>query len=395
VHLAFDNNLSVDDVAGLGAEEFLDKSLVSLVVDIEFFLVVVFKLRVINHLLRNTLSSEEPDGLDVKVGNLTNDGHHSESVSSEWINSLEETVHKVAGLIKDNTLTFVLIVLGVVEAVSLVIVVVEEEINTFSSLLLWGEVNEIGLESGDIEFAGWESIEGIDSLERSGILISSGLLGSSLGSWFLFLFLLGWSNGFLGLGTELDVTESLDDLWEGDEFLEPGRNVGGNWLSEATIEGNLEGKDKTESNNDISNGESFTYEEGLALEVSVEESDLFLQVLDSVVEDFSLNYSPSKDSLVENSDVRKESGVGEINELINLSALEVVVTSKTVVGESSDVSSDGSWLNEDSLLSFENGELASEWLSLELLGFSDLFWDDFFSEFNVSELGSNVCNIGE
>jgi len=141
---------------------------------------------------------------------------------------LEETVHKVAGLIKDNTLTFVLIVLGVVEAVSLVIVVVEEEINTFSSLLLWGEVNEIGLESGDIEFAGWESIEGIDSLERSGILISSGLLGSSLGSWFLFLFLLGWSNGFLGLGTELDVAESLDDLWEGDEFLEPGRNVGGN-----------------------------------------------------------------------------------------------------------------------------------------------------------------------
>lgn len=279
VGLALNNDLAVDGVANLGAEELLDELLVGFVVEGEFSLVIVLELRVIDHLLRNALASEEPDGLDVKVGDLSNDGHHGEGVASERVDSLEETVHEVAGLIEDNTLTFVLVVLGVVEAVALVVVVLEEEVNTLGLLDIVGEVNEVGLECHQVELAGREFIEGIDGLNGGGFSICF-LLGGSSGSGFLLLLLLGGSNGLLGLGAELDVTESLDDLREGDESLEPGSNVGGNGLSEATVEGNLEGKDEGESNLDISNSESIANEVGLALEVGVEDSDVFLELLD-------------------------------------------------------------------------------------------------------------------
>lgn len=78
------------------------------------------------------------------------------------------------------------------------------------------------------------------------------------------------------------------------------------------------------------------------MEVGVDDSNLLLKVLDGIVELFSLNWGPSEDSSVESEDVWLDGGVGEVNELIDLCALEVGVAVETVGAVSGEESSDGS-----------------------------------------------------
>jgi hypothetical protein len=110
VEFAFLNLESVDNITGLGRPEFSDELFVFGFAEVKFSNIVVFKLRMFLHLFRDTLSSEEPDTLDFKVGFFTKDSNHSESVLSEVIESLEETVHEVSGLIEDFSFTWILLV---------------------------------------------------------------------------------------------------------------------------------------------------------------------------------------------------------------------------------------------------------------------------------------------
>lgn len=157
----------------------------------------------------------------------------------------------------------------------------------------------------------------------------------------------------------------------------------------------MEWEEECNSNNNISNSESIANEVWFALEVGVKKSDLLLDVLDWGVEDFSLDNTETEDGSYDVVKVGNEGCVWEINELIDLSTLEVVGTGKSVGAVFSEESSDGSWLNEDTLFGLEDWELSSEWLGLELLWLGDFFWDNFFSDLNTWELGGDVGNIDE
>jgi hypothetical protein len=88
-------------------------------------------------------------------------------------------------------------------------------------------------------------------------------------------------------------------------------------------------------------------------------------------------------------------GVGEVNELVDLSWLEGVVAWKSLAWESTEVSSDGSWLNKGTVFGLEDWELAGEWFSLEILWLGFLLWDDDFGELNFGELGGDDSEVSE
>lgn len=280
--LDFLDGSALDGFSVFVAEEVADELSVFFVVNAEFSLVVVFELRVVNHLLRDTLASEKEDSFDVEIGFLTSDGKRCEDVLSEVVHSLEETVHQVGGLVENNTFTFVLVVLGVEEGVSFFVVVVEEVLHTFT--LSVSNVNEVVLEIVEDQLGRREEIKGIFLLLGESFFFSGlfSLLGGSSGS---LLFFLRWGNDLHGLSSELDVTDSLDNFGESKELEDPLFNVSGNGLSSTGINGNLEGNNDGESANDISNSESVTNKVLLSLQVDVEESDGFLKVLDGVVVD--------------------------------------------------------------------------------------------------------------
>jgi hypothetical protein len=228
---------------------------VGFVGDIEFSLLVILELGVVEHLLGNSLASEEPDSLDVEVRLFSEDCVHGECVLSEVVDSLEESIHHVEGLIKNFTFTRVLVILTEVDSVVFRDIVVKEELEAFSLLVL--VVDEEGLEVVEVELAGVglvEFIKGINILLDNGltILINCGLLHLGLGynHWLL----LNREGRLDGLGAELDGSESGNYLWELGNSLNPGGDVG-EGLSESTIEDYLEGDGEGEENNYVSNGD--------------------------------------------------------------------------------------------------------------------------------------------
>ena len=75
---------------------------------------------------------------------------------SEVINSLEETVHHVSSVMKDLSFTFIFIVMNEVDTVTFFVVVFEEELHAFSSLIF--VVNKESLETKEIKLGGWKGI---------------------------------------------------------------------------------------------------------------------------------------------------------------------------------------------------------------------------------------------
>lgn len=70
------NLLSVDNFTNLGSPEISDELSVFWLVDVKKSLLVVFELWVVNHFLWDSVSSEEPDSFDIKIGFFTEDGGH-------------------------------------------------------------------------------------------------------------------------------------------------------------------------------------------------------------------------------------------------------------------------------------------------------------------------------
>ena len=131
-------------VSLLEAPELGDKGLILGVGGVELLLFVVFELWVVNHLLWDFVTSEHPDGDDVELWLLTNNGDGSPSVLSEVIDSLEEAVEQVVELVLLHTFTFVLVVVQEVDAVAISVVVFKEVLHTLASFVRL--IHEEGLE---------------------------------------------------------------------------------------------------------------------------------------------------------------------------------------------------------------------------------------------------------
>jgi len=100
----------VDDVALLGSPESSDECNVFGIVEVHPALLVVLELGVVNGFLGNCGASEQPHTFDFEAGLLTQDDVSGEGVLSELVESLQETLAEVLSLVKDLTLSLVLVV---------------------------------------------------------------------------------------------------------------------------------------------------------------------------------------------------------------------------------------------------------------------------------------------
>jgi len=268
------------------APEVADELAVSLVADVELASLVVLELGVVNHLLRDALSAEEPDTLNLEVGLLAKDSGVREGIGSELVvHALEEAVHEVGGLVKQLTLALILLVVHEVDRVALRVVVIEEVLHSLSGFLVT-EVHEVGLEVGQHELAGRKEIQRVLS---SGLLfallvVTSGLLGSGSGCLNLLLLLLSNVSRLETLLGELGVSDAGNNLRVLDVGLEPGSHVGHS-LAEATIEDGLEEDEKLSSHSNVGHGHVVANEVLLALQVGIDDLHDILHLLQSVVVD--------------------------------------------------------------------------------------------------------------
>jgi len=209
---------AVGNIAFLGSPEFSDEFLVLWLRHVEFSGLVVLKLRVLLHLFGNSLASEQPDSLNFEVGLLAEDGVDGEGVLSEVVDSLEEALHEVDGLVEDLALTGVFLVVQVVDGVAFRVEVLEELVD--GGTLLVGVVDEESLEFEEVELGRREHVEGVDVLLLGCLFF---LLGSRLSDFSLALNL---DDGLDNLLSHLDVSESLDNLRNLSNSLEPSSYVG-------------------------------------------------------------------------------------------------------------------------------------------------------------------------
>jgi len=229
-------------ISCLGCPEIFNQISIFFLADIEFSLLIVFKLWVVEHLLGNTLASEEPDTLQIQIGFFSEDGMHCQYVLSEMINSLQEAVHQVQGLIKHLSLSWILLIFDMIDSVIFWLIVVEEELDSLT--LLVGMVDEESLVVVQVELGGMslvKFIEGISVFLGCWFLaiisrFFSSCLGFGLSCW-LFL---GREGRFDGLSNCLDISNSVNDLLQSSNSFPPLGSIG-HRLSESTIENSLEG----------------------------------------------------------------------------------------------------------------------------------------------------------
>jgi hypothetical protein len=134
----------------------------------------------------------------------------------------------------------------------------------------------------------------------------------------------------------------------------------GHGLSETSIECGLEEREDVNGKNDISNGDSSTNEVILSIQVGVQDLDGRLDCLDIFVVGISIRSGPSEGRIDDFSANRLDSRDGEVNPLVDLSALEGVSTIKMTFTLSGEVSSDGSTFNEVAFRGLEEGNLTSD-----------------------------------
>jgi len=150
------NFLSIDNISNFSTPEISDQFSIFFTVHIQFSEFIIFKLWVVFHFLRNSLSSEEPNSFNFKIGLLSQNSVHGKRVLSEMVNSLQEAIHHVLGLEQNCTLTFIFVVVNEINTVSCFIVIFEEEFYAFSFLVL--VIDKESLETEEIEWTRWESI---------------------------------------------------------------------------------------------------------------------------------------------------------------------------------------------------------------------------------------------
>jgi len=211
----------------------------------------------VDELLRNDLSTDEEDALDLKIGNLVQHAELAEGVLPEVVHSLKETFKKVLELIVDGTFLAELLVMQEPESVAFKIDLLHE-LGPALAALVWS-IDVVGLEVEEIEAGGGQGIKWVDILLW---LVSSGLIllgfsGLSLSGLFRLLFNLDLRLDTL-LG-DLDSTVDRNKLGKGGDSLKPGSCLGGRLL-EAKVEDGLVADAEEAGEEDVCNGDAVAYE---------------------------------------------------------------------------------------------------------------------------------------
>ena len=107
VHFVFSNSHSFDLFTLFSTPEVSNQLFILSIVYIQFSKFVILELRMVYHLLGNSLSSEEPHSFNFKIWFISEHHVSSKGVLSEMVNSLQESVQEISKLILDLTFSFV------------------------------------------------------------------------------------------------------------------------------------------------------------------------------------------------------------------------------------------------------------------------------------------------
>lgn len=383
---------------------FLDLSVFFAVLDVQLSELVPFTRRMVLNFEGDFSTSPDPAASDFEVGFITVDTDNTESVLSERFESLEETVHQVAGQETNFTFTFGLFVFHSPDGVTLVIELFPEGLEGF---LLVGMVDEEGLVVEEVERRGGEGVEGVQSLFCLGFfffffllfllglrssLFLLGLRSSSLLGFGLLFFRKGASVGGDGGLADDNSTEDFGELRFASNSLDV-LDDGGELSSESFISSVSEDEEEVRDDLDISDGDLAT-DEGLSfLNETFQDSEDRVKLFSGLSERLFSGSSPSDDLSLESEKSRFQESGGPVEVLVNLSFFPLVGTvDLSTLAQSSDVSEDSVGFVDGTFGGFKDGDLSIGVLLLEFLksffrGSSGV--EVFLLEVNLSVSGSN------
>lgn len=349
---------AVGNAALLSTPELSDEGDVGFVIQIELAVLVVFELRMVDGLLGDSGTTEEPDALDFKRWLLTSDAHSCESMLSEGVEALKETLEEVLGLVHNLTLALVLFVLEEPHGITLAVELLEKLVNCGAGLV--GVVHEEGLEVEKVEGRFGKGVQWVLFLlfllfVVLGLGLHNGLGGN--------LLLLNLDEGLEGLGGSLDHTVGLHNGVELHNALKPGSGLGCS-LTEASVEQSLEGGGQQKGNAEVGNGE-VAANEVVTSEGLINVANEVLSSLAGIVE-FSLSeLSVAEDGVDGGSNGGEDFANHPVAPLVNLSLLDVGAAEQSGAAAGQELG-DGNRFVEGTLGGLKERELAGDTLGLDL-----------------------------
>ena len=317
----------------------------------------------VDELLRNDLSTDEEDALDLKIGNLVQHAELAEGVLPEVVHSLKETFKKVLELIVDGTFLAELLVMQEPESVAFKIDLLHE-LGPALAALVWS-IDVVGLEVEEIEAGGGQGIKWVDILLW---LVSSGLIllrfsGLSLCGLFRLLFSLDLRLD--ALFGDLDSTEDRNEFGKGGNALKPGSCLGG-CLLEAKVKDGLVADAKEAGEEDVSNGDAVA-NEPVASKAVVHSHHVGLDQLGRVVERGLSDLGVAKDRHDGRVSRLEVASLRPHEPLVDLGTLDLVAAKESGVAGGEELGDDGG-LGDVALWGLEERELVDWVEGLVLLG---------------------------
>ena len=349
---------------------------------------MVFERRIVEHLLGDLSSVEEPDTADVEVGFVTVDAVSTESFLSSTLASLDETVLHVVELEKNSAFTFVLLVVNVVDAVLSGLEVFNEVLDGLFFILSVGVEGLVVVEiPGSLNgfflffdfYLGFLFFLGLSSFLLGGFFLRSLLFlgslfflfsvfgfasGSSLSSIFLFVFLLVLTGDFEFGSGEMNFSPEFSELRDGSNSVEIFNDV----LERFSLffrETNSESEDENGSEVDISDGDSRASKESRSLKSFIDNLKELGSFSSSGLKNFLFDLSESEVREEQSEERREEFRSVSIEILVNEASF-VVGSSVEFTRDSSNVSENSGSLEKGAFSSLNNWDLSKR-ISLEEL----------------------------
>jgi len=251
---------------------------------------MIFVLWVVLDLEWNSISSPYKYSSNLQIRFSSIDSHGSKTILSEMIESLQESIHKIQGMMELLSFTLILVIVDVPDGETSWVILLPE---LSDGLFLIRGIDDEGLEVEEIEGGWWEVIQWVlclfFGLFTILVLILYLRFGFILYLWFGFILYLwlrfillfwGFEAGAEGwkllLGKDGWSIEGLEVVMGG-QGGEPLSQVG-ETLSELVIEVDSEGEVEGGSEDDVSDGEGVVHKEVLSLERVFEDSNGLIEV---------------------------------------------------------------------------------------------------------------------
>ena len=349
---------------------------------------MVFERWIVEHLLGDLSTVEEPDTADVEVGFVTIDAVSTESFLSGTLTSLDETVFHVVELEKNSAFTFVFLVVNVVDAVLSGFEVFNEILDGFFFVLSVGVEGLVVVEiPGSLDgfflfffYLGFLFFFGLSSFLLRSLLFLGSLFFlfsvfflfnvfrfascSSLSSILLFVFLLVFTGDFEFSSGEMNFSPEFSELRDGSNSVEIFNDV----LEGFSLffrETNSESEDENGSEVDISDGDSRTSKESRSLKSFIDNLKELGCFSSSSLKNFLFDLSESEVREEQSEERREELRSVSIEVLVNEASF-VVRSSVEFTRDSSNVSENSGSLEKGAFSSLNNWDLSKR-ISLEEL----------------------------